>query len=625
MAWCRFEQGRLSEAEAAAGDALGIYQNRGVTGSPVFNAYAVLQNVLSSSWRFEEAHKVTDEALALAQSSGGEHPGIADILHNQARIYLDQSRFPEAEKAASQAVRLHRRLREPGHPETAWGLYTLGTALQKQQKLADAEDAFREALGIFRQRYRGDHRSLTSTLGNLKEVLRAQGDQTALEALNSEEAKSSENPGDDLRVAGLLLKNNPTADQKEEARRLIRRATEGFAKVAVDHPDDLDRRVNAAFGFVELFKICAVTPDFAKEVEEVNRRLEAELTQLAASFPESNDCQWWISCISRAWGYELMDYTAFLPMAERHLREAGALLEKHFPSDPKRPDAWWHLANNYVNLGEAQWKLSKLQEAEAAFRRAVNLFDEHAAEISADPLPVVAVEAASDYIRAALFFIAINKHEEATELVRKAAEKTKYARHPVESVSLLFSLAIEQLLLGDHASYRATCQALAEVPVNTLDDLAKARVILSWCLAPDALEDPGLAVKRAEEFAANNSLGQPHVIPFCLGATLYRAGQYEQATELLEKSIAVYPVHPQPGYHVINYQRLFLAMAKWRQGNSDEARQWLGKSRPRADEKDQTLSSFPHIQSIDDLFRREAEAMIEPKEVDEAVEQVNDE
>jgi tetratricopeptide (TPR) repeat protein len=307
-------------------------------------------------------------------------------------------------------------------------------------------------------------------------------------------------------------------------------------------------------------------------------------------------------------------------MAERHLREAGEILEKGFLSNPKWPSAWWHLVNNYVNLGEARWQLANIQEAEAAFHRALDILDEHAAEIAADPLPEVAVEAASDYLRTAMFFIAVHKDEQAAELVRKAALKAKYARNPVESVSLLFALGIEQVLLGDQAGYRSTCQAMCNVPFGTLDDLAKARVVLTWCLAPNALEDPNLSIKRAEEFAANNSLGQPHVVPFCWGAALYRNDQYDAAADWLEKSLAMYPSHPQPGYDIINYQRLFLAMAKSRQGRKDEARRWVEKSLPGAEKEDQTRSISPYIRLVDDLFRREAVALIEQNETDEAVE-----
>jgi serine/threonine protein kinase/cytochrome c-type biogenesis protein CcmH/NrfG len=625
MAWCRFGQGRLSEAEAAATDAMRIYRDRSTTGSPVFKASAVLQLVFSSSWRFDDAQRVTNEAMALAQASGVECPEIADILHNQASIYIDQSRYTDAEKAARQSVEMHRRLHEPGHPETAWGLYMLGTALQKQQKFAEAEDAFREALGIFRQRYRGDHHSLTSTLGNLKQVLRARGDQSALEALDSEEDNRSENPHEDVRVTGLLLKNNPTADQKEEARRLIRRAAEGFAKVAIDHPDDLARRANALHGYILAIKSCVAVPDFANEVDELNRRLEAELPQLLAAFPGSIDCQWRTLSLSHVWMLEVMNYPRYLPTAERVYGEMIEIFKTLPHSDPTRPQVWLHLARSYSQLGEIEWRLGKLQEAEAAFARALEIYDEHAAEIAVEPLPEVALTIASDYLHAALFLSATHKNDEAAKLVRKAAAMTaKYARNPVESVEMLWGVAIAQMRLRDDAGYRVTCKMLADLPVDTLDDLNKARQILTWCLAPDALEDMSLIVKRADELAANNSLGQPHVGPFCLGAALYRNEHYERAVQQLEKSIDAYPKNPVRGFDIINYQRLLLAMSKWKQGQRGEARRLLADALPYVDEQIRTPSTWSHIRANVEILRREAVALIEPNEANEAVENKSD-
>jgi tetratricopeptide (TPR) repeat protein len=271
-------------------------------------------------------------------------------------------------------------------------------------------------------------------------------------------------------------------------------------------------------------------------------------------------------------------------------------------------------------LGEVEWQLAKSDDAEASFRRALEIYDEHAAEIAADPLPDVALAVASNYIHIALFFTATHRDDEAAELLRKTTVYAKYARNPVESVEILWAIAIGKLYAGDDAGYRASCQALADLPVDTLDDLNKARQILIWCLAPDALEDLSLPVRRAEDLAANNSLGQPHVGPFCSGAALYRNGQYDRAAEQLAKSIAAYPKHPVPGFDIINYSRLLLPMAKWNLGQRDEARRLLAEALPAVDEQIQTPSTWSHLRAIVEIFRGEAVALIEPKEADDAVE-----
>ena len=106
-----------------------------------------------------------------------------------------------------------------------------------------------------------------------------------------------------------------------------------------------------------------------------------------------------------------------------------------------------------------------------------------------------------------------------------------------------------------------------------------------------------------------------------LGAALYRAGQYEQAAQRLEESIAAYPSAPaDTGFDTLNYQQLFLAMTKWQLGQRDEARRLLAETQSAVDKELQAPSTLWNRRTSLELLRREAEALIEPKEADEAVE-----
>ena len=55
------------------------------------------------------------------------------------------------------------------HLETAWGL--LAGALEKQQKLTEAEAELREALASSASAIAANHHSLTSTFRDLKQML----------------------------------------------------------------------------------------------------------------------------------------------------------------------------------------------------------------------------------------------------------------------------------------------------------------------------------------------------------------------------------------------------------------------------------------------------------------------
>jgi tetratricopeptide (TPR) repeat protein len=177
--------------------------------------------------------------------------------------------------------------------------------------------------------------------------------------------------------------------------------------------------------------------------------------------------------------------------------------------------------------------------------------------------------------------------------------------------------------LGDEAGIRETCAALVDAPVVSADDMAKARTILTWCLAPEAIEDLSLPVKRAEELAAHNSIDSPHIVPYILGTALYRAGQYERAAVELEKSIAAYPSEPQLGDRIINWQRLILAMTKWQLDQCDEARQLLTEIQPAIDEELHSLSTPFNYRLTLEVLRREAEALIGKEEANEAVQNKN--
>jgi hypothetical protein len=121
-------------------------------------------------------------------------------------------------------------------------------------------------------------------------------------------------------------------------------------------------------------------------------------------------------------------------------------------------------------------------------------------------------------------------------------------------------------------------------------------------------------VKRAEEFVANSSLGQRHYELLNLGTANYRAGHFKDAAQYLEQSIAANPSDLGPGWDLINVQRLFLAMTKWQLGERDAARQLLAETQPAVDKELQSPESTLYLRALLEVLRREAEALVEPKE-----------
>jgi tetratricopeptide (TPR) repeat protein len=177
------------------------------------------------------------------------------------------------------------------------------------------------------------------------------------------------------------------------------------------------------------------------------------------------------------------------------------------------------------------------------------------------------------------------------------------------------------LRLGDRAGYRSTCNALIDLPpVRSVDQSVNSRPVWPLCLAPDALDDMSRLVNRAEKFFTENPQHERHFNLYVLGAALYRAGDYKRAAQKLEESIDAYPRFPESSSDTLNYQQLLLAMTKWQLGKRDEARLLLAETQPAVDKELQFPSTTWVRRTTLELFRDEADALIEPKEADEAVE-----
>jgi serine/threonine protein kinase/Flp pilus assembly protein TadD len=129
-------------------------------------------------------------------------------------------------------------------------------------------------------------------------------------------------------------------------------------------------------------------------------------------------------------------------------------------------------------------------------------------------------------------------------------------------------LTLLRAYVGDIAGYRDACarmlQRLQGTTVNRFGmDMVRASVLL-----PDSPADAARLVHAAEPIVARDPM-----IPWyshALGAAYYRAGQHEQAIQLLRKSL---DIDPNWNARALNYP--FLAMAYHRLGLQDEARRAL--------------------------------------------------
>jgi WD40 repeat protein/serine/threonine protein kinase/tetratricopeptide (TPR) repeat protein len=157
---------------------------------------------------------------------------------------------------------------------------------------------------------------------------------------------------------------------------------------------------------------------------------------------------------------------------------------------------------------------------------------------------------------------------------------------------------------GDRIGWEHAIAELLDRYRGPMSFLDAARVAQFCALGPSTLTDPEVPVRLAEA-AVKDELGvslkerADHLNT--LGATLYRAGRYEEAIRRLDEAIRV------RGGDAIEQDWPFLAMAHHCLGHHDEARRWLDRLR-------QHQPSTDPAQFWDELeirlLRSEAEAVV---------------
>jgi tetratricopeptide (TPR) repeat protein len=320
--------------------------------------------------------------------------------------------------------------------------------------------------------------------------------------------------------------------------------------------------------------------------------------------------------IYRGWAEELFPYTVHLPTTERAYREAIQILEKLMPATPQPPVVRTYLAGTYVYLGDVLVRTERPEGAEDVFRRAADIYD----QLAADHAVVFPQESLVGYAKFAHFLATTHRQKEAEAFIHKAVLAAERGLDSSVSADYLRILALVRLRLGDEAGYRESCAAL--VRAAGMDSADTPRIALPWTygLGAHARDDLSLPLKYAEENIATNPFDAPYLNLAVLGGVQYRAGQYERAASNLKKSIAEYPSHPPTGVGMVLFPKLLLAMTKWQLGQRDEARRLLAETQPAINESLQTPSTYFQRRVTLEILRREAEALIEPKEEDEAVE-----
>jgi tetratricopeptide (TPR) repeat protein len=219
-------------------------------------------------------------------------------------------------------------------------------------------------------------------------------------------------------------------------------------------------------------------------------------------------------------------------MAEATFRAAADVFRSVTVDQPDHSEAWHYLADTHRRLGDVLVINGDFDKAETEFRRALELFNRHAAAFDSQPVNVV--QRADAYFVFAALLARTKRSAEAVAPFRQGCE----------------------IMEASLTSYAADQEALNE---------------LAWQLATSAepLRDPVRAVELAQKAVA---IDRRHGgIWNTLGVAYYYAGQSQEAIRSFERSM-----ERRSGGDPHDW--LFLAMAHWRLGHREEARNWYDKA-----------------------------------------------
>jgi tetratricopeptide (TPR) repeat protein len=170
-------------------------------------------------------------------------------------------------------------------------------------------------------------------------------------------------------------------------------------------------------------------------------------------------------------------------------------------------------------------------------------------------------------------------------------------------------LATAQLAAGDRGGYRRTCAAMLDRFGRTDRAVVAQRVAWTTVLTGESVADLDVPVRLAEEALRRDPAAGGYTVT--LGATLYRAGRFDEAVQRLnEADAAARPTLTKQALYSPAYAWFFLAMSHYQLGQGECARAWLDKATEWAEREMQNKGMFWTRRCTLRLLRSEAQALV---------------
>jgi tetratricopeptide (TPR) repeat protein len=263
----------------------------------------------------------------------------------------------------------------------------------------------------------------------------------------------------------------------------------------------------------------------------------------------------------------------------RSYQQAANLWLGLIDANPNDPQCWSARAVTLVLLSTSLAVRGQAREAESAFQQALSIVERMAADFPEVP--------GVQELRAYVIWISgialeeLDRLEESEGAYRRAQETQQLLaeqhpgvpryRYAICSMRHRLGELLWRLHRTDEAveQFREFMALADQVPPQEM----RYRDLLAWVLAtcPDRqFRDPAraAAISRTNVEAVPGHGGYRTT----LGIAQYHAGDYEGAADTLEQAIGL------PCAHYAVSARLFLAMARWQQGDQRAARDWYARA-----------------------------------------------
>jgi len=266
---------------------------------------------------FASAQKTAQQTLAAVQENRQEDTlGGAAALAAMGTVLQAEARFSEAQAMLEHALAIRERLLAPDDPLIAYTLNNLAVVYRQEGRLSDAASLYQRAVGIYQH---ATSKDLVAVLNNLGRVLADQG-------------------------------------EHKEAERRFRQAISAAEKnFGPDHPETSVGLSNLGNLLVTRRKFNAAEAMLAR-AETIDRRNFAD-GHLRIGYDLNNDGN--LAFARKQWA-----------RAEQLLEQSLAILEKRLPAN--HPDT----GKVVGNLADVYRMQGRLEESEAAYRKALRMLEQ---------------------------------------------------------------------------------------------------------------------------------------------------------------------------------------------------------------------------------------------------------